>query len=145
MNTTAITFDLDSTNYSAKLAFEVLLDDTVVFATEHVAQAVTVAFDVADDDEGDHELKFVLKNKTHDHTVVDEHGNIVSDAMLSIANVSMDGIKLGYMFFEKTCYHHDTNGSQMMAEHEFFGAMGCNGFVSLKFSTPLYLWLLTNM
>ena len=144
MSTTAITFDLDSTDYTAKLAFDVLLNDTVVFATEHVAQAITVVFDV-DDDDGEHELKFVLKNKTHNHTAIDEHCIIVSDAVLSIANVSMDGIKLGHMFFEQTHYYHDTNGSQRLAEHEFFGAMGCNGYVSLKFSTPLYLWLLETM
>lgn len=144
MSTASITFDLDSTNYTAKLAFEVLLDDVVVFATEHVAQPTIVAFDVTDD-EGEHELKFVLKNKTHDHTAIDEHGNIISDAVLSIANVSVDSIKLGHMFFEQTCYHHDTNGSQLLIQDKFFGAMGCNGYVSLKFSTPIFLWLLTNM
>ena len=142
MSTTSITFDLDSTDYTARLAFEVLLNNTIVFATEHVTQLTTVEFAI---DEGEHELKFVLKNKTQDHTTVDEHGNIVSDAMLSIANVAMDEIKLGHMFIEQTCYHHDTNGSQLLAEHKFFGAMGCNGYVSLKFSTPLYLWLLENM
>jgi hypothetical protein len=144
MSTISITFDLDSTDYTAKLAFEVLLNDIVVFATEHVTQPVTVEFDIAED-EGDHELKFVLKNKTQDHTTVDVHGNIVSDAMLSISNVAMDEIKLGHMFFEQTHYHHDTNGSQLLAEHKFFGAMGCNGHVSLKFSTPIYMWLLENM
>jgi hypothetical protein len=144
MSTASITFDLDNTDYTAKLAFEVLLNDTVVFATEHVAQPTTVAFNITDD-EGEHELKFVLKNKTHDHTIIDEHSNIVSDAMLSIANVSVDGIKLGHMFFEQTCYHHDTNGSQQLAEDKFFGAMGCNGYVILKFSTPLFLWLMENM
>jgi hypothetical protein len=87
----------------------------------------------------------VLKNKTQDHTTVDEHGNIVSDAVLSIANMSVDEIKLGHMFFEQTCYHHDTNGSQLFIKDKFFGSMGCNGHVSMKFSTPLYLWLLENM
>lgn len=144
MSTTSVTFDLTSTDYTARLAFEVLLNDTVVFATEHVAQPTIVEINIADD-EGEHELKFVLKNKTQDHTTVDEHGNIVSDAMLSIANMSMDEIKLGHMFFEQTRYYHDTNESELLAEHKFFGAMGCNGYVSLKFSTPIYLWLLENM
>ena len=144
MSATSVTFDLDSTDYTARLAFEVLLNNTVVFATEHVTQLTAVEIKI-DDEEGEHELKFVLKNKTQDHTTVDEHNNIVSDAVLSIANVAMDEIKLGHMFFEQTHYCHDTNGSQLLAEHKFFGAMGCNGYVSLKFSTPLYLWLLTNM
>jgi hypothetical protein len=144
MNTTSITFDLDSTDYTARLAFEVLLNDTVVFATEHVTQPTAVEINIADD-EGEHELKFVLKNKTQDHTVIDENGNIISDAVLSIANVAMDEIKLGHMFFEQTVYHHDTNGSQLFVKDKFFGVMGCNGYVSLKFSTPLFLWLLENM
>jgi hypothetical protein len=144
MSTTSITFDLDSTDYTARLAFEVLLNDTVVFATDHVTQPTTVKFDIADDD-GEHELKFVLKNKTQDHTVVDENSNIISDAVLSIANAALDEIKLGHMFFEQLHYYHDTNGSQLFAEHKFFGVMGCNGYVSLKFSTPFYLWLLENM
>ena len=144
MSTTSITFDLVSTDYTAQLAFEVLLNETVVFATEHVAQSVTVEFDIADD-EGEHELKFVLKNKTQDHTTVDENGNIISDAMLSIANMSVDEIKLGHMFFEQTHYYHDTNGFQLFVKDRFFGDMGCNGYVSLKFSTPIYLWLLENM
>ena len=78
MSTTSITFDLDSTDYTARLAFEVLLNDTVVFATEHVTQPTAVEINIADD-EGEHELKFVLKNKTQDHTVVDEHvQNVIS-------------------------------------------------------------------
>jgi len=59
MSTTSITFDLDSTDYTAPLAFEVLLNNTVMFATEHVAQPTAVEFAIADD-EGEHELKFVL-------------------------------------------------------------------------------------
>jgi hypothetical protein len=144
MSTTSITFDLDSTDYTVNLAFEVLLNDTVVFATEHVAHPTAVEFNIADD-EGEHELKFVLKNKSPSHTVIDEQGNIVSDAVLSIANVSIDGITLGHMFSEQTCYYHDFNGAELLAEHKFFGVMGCNGYVSLKFSTPIYLWLLENM
>jgi hypothetical protein len=144
MSTTSITFDLDSTDYTVNLAFEVLLNNTVVFATEHVAQPTAVEFDMSDD-EGEHELKFVLKNKLPTHTIIDEHGNIVNDAVLSIANVAIDGIKLGHMFFEQTRYHHDFNGAELLAEYKFFGVMGCNGYVSMKFSTPLFLWLLENM
>ena len=144
MTATSIKFDLDSTNYAARLAFEVLLNNTVVFATDHVAQPVTVEFIMPDDD-GEHELKFVLKNKSPTHTAIDEHNNIISDAMLSIANMSMDDIKLGHLFFEQTHYYHDTNGDQLPADHKFFGDMGCNGYVSLKFTTPIYLWLLENM
>ena len=142
--TTPITFDLDSSDYNAKLGFDVLLNNNVVFTTEHVTEPTTGTIDISDD-EGEYELKFVLKNKTQDHTQVDEQGNILSDAMLSISNIAFDEVKLGHMFFEQTVYHHDTNGLQALDGHPFFGNMGCNGYVSLKFATPIYLWLLEHM
>ena len=143
--TAPITFDLDSSDYNAQLGFDVLLNDNVVFTTEHVTELTTVTIEVNDDVDAEHELKFVLKNKTQDHTKVDEQGNILSDAMLSISNIAFDEIKLGHMFFEQTVYHHDMNGSQDLTEFQFYGSMGCNGYVSLKFATPIYLWLLENM
>lgn len=143
--TTPITFDLFSSDYDAQLGFDVLLNNKVMFTTEHVSAPATVTIDVVDDDEGEHELKFVLKNKTQDHTQVDEQGNILSDAVLSIGNMSFDDVKLGHMFVEQTVYHHDGNGSQDLFEDEFYGTMGCNGYVSLKFTAPVYIWLLEHM
>jgi len=143
--TAPITFDLDSSDYNAQLGFDVLLNDNIVFTTEHVTELTTITIDVNDDVDTNHELKFVLKNKTQDHTKVDEQGNILSDAMLSISNIAFDEIKLGHMFIEQTVYHHDMNGSQDLFEDKFYGSMGCNGYVSLKFATPIYLWLLENM
>jgi hypothetical protein len=143
--TAPITFDLDSSDYNAQLGFDVLLNDNVVFTTEHVTELTTITIDVNDDVDAEHELKFVLKNKTQDHTKVDEQGNILSDAMLSISNIEFDQVKLGHMFFEQSVYHHDMNGSQDLTEYKFYGSMGCNGYVSLKFATPIYLWLLENM
>ena len=143
--TTPITFDLDSSDYTAPLGFDVLLNNNVVFTTEHVAEPTTVTIDIDDDVDAEHELKFVLKNKTQDHTQVDEQGNILSDAMLSISNIAFDEVKLGHMFIEQTVYYHDMNGSQDPIEDKFYGSMGCNGYVSLKFATPIYLWLLENM
>jgi hypothetical protein len=142
---TPITFDLDSSDYNAQLGFDVLLNDNVVFTTEHVTELTTVTIEVNDDVDAEHELKFVLKNKTQDHTKVDEQGNILSDAMLSISNIAFDEVKLGHMFIEQTVYHHDMNGSQDLTEFQFYGSMGCNGYVSLKFATPIFLWLLENM
>ncbi len=144
MSLTSITFDLDSSDYTARLAFELVLNNTVVFATDHVT-ALTPITIVVDDVDAEHELRFVLKNKTQEHTKIDEQGTILSDAVLSIGNIVFDGIKLGHMFFEKTVYHHNFNDSRDPVEDKFFGGMGCNGYVSLKFSTPIYIWLLASM
>jgi hypothetical protein len=141
---TPITFNLDSSDYTAQLTFEVLLNDTVMFTTDQVTAPTLITIEVSDD-AAEHELKFVLKNKTQEHTKLNEASDIVSDAMLSIGDIAFDNIKLGHMFFEQTVYHHDMNSSRPLGEHKFYGNMGCNGYVSLKFATPLYLWLLENM
>jgi hypothetical protein len=145
MSAITITFDLDSSNYSAQLAFDVVLNNVVVFSTDHVTALTPVTVEVDDNIDTDHELKFVLKNKTQDHTKVNEQGTILSDTMLSIGNIAFDGIKLGHVFVEQTVYHHDTNGSSNLSQHKFYGNMGCNGYVSLKFATPIYIWLLEHM
>tara|TARA_R110000796_G_scaffold132129_1_gene247627 strand:- start:404 stop:835 length:432 start_codon:yes stop_codon:yes gene_type:complete len=142
--TIPITFNLDSSDYTAQLGFDVLLNNNLVFTTEHVTELTTVAVDI-DDIDAEHELKFVLKNKTQAHTQVDQQGNILNDAMLSISNIAFDEVRLTHVFFEQTVYNHDMNGSQALTKHKFFGNMGCNGYVSLKFTTPFYIWLLENM
>jgi hypothetical protein len=144
MNKISVSFDLNSSDYTVPLGFEVLLDNVVLFSVNHVTAATPVSVEI-NDDEGEHEFKFVMKNKTPEHTVIDDAGNIVTNAMLSIANVTFDEIKLGHTFVKNTVYHHDFNGSQDPIEDEFFGDMGCNGYVSLRFTTPIYLWLLENI
>jgi hypothetical protein len=144
MDKTTIAFDLTSSDYTAALGFEILLDDKVLLSIEHVKEPTPVSVEI-NDDEAEHEFKFVMKNKTPEHTVIDDDGNIITDAMLSIGNVAFDGIKLGYLLTEHSVYHHSFNGSQDPIKDKFYGNMGCNGHVSLRFTTPMYLWLLENM
>jgi hypothetical protein len=144
MDKITVTFDLTSSDYAAALGFEVVLDNVSLLSIDHVTEPMPVSLEILDD-EGEHEFKFVMKNKTPEHTVVDDDGNITKDAMLSIANVAFDDIELGQVFVNQSVYHHSFNGSQAPIEDKFFGDMGCNGYVSLRFTTPIYLWLLENM
>ena len=144
MDKITVSFDLTSSDYTSALGFEVLLDDVSLLSIDHVDKPTTVSLEILDDD-GEHEFKFVMKNKTPEHTVVDDNGNITKDAMLSIANIAFDDIKLGQVFVDQSVYHHSFNGSQASDEDKFYGDMGCNGHVSLRFTTPIYLWLLENM
>ena len=144
MDKITVSFDLTSSDYDAALGFEVLFDDVSLLSIDHVTEPMPVSLEILDD-EAEHEFKFVMKNKTPEHTVVDAAGNITKDAMLSIANVTFDEIKLGQVFIKQSVYHHSFNGSQAPIEDKFFGDMGCNGHVSLPFTTPIYLWLLENM
>jgi hypothetical protein len=134
-----------ATDTNSGLGLELWVDDQCLYNNECVdSDAIPVEIEIADN-EGERELRFVMKNKTVAHTKIDEDGNIVSDARLTLSDISFDGIKLGYLFTKFATYTHDFNGTGTQTEEKFFGEMGCNGTVSLKFSSPFYLWLLEHM
>ena len=135
---------MTSTDYSAALGLRVLLDDNVIYESTHVAGEVEIKHTVSDAD-AEHNLIFELFGKKLEHTKINEAGEILTDALLSIDSIEIDGIDLLQMFKKISVYHHDFNGTKTPEDHKFFGLMGCNGTVTLKFTTPIYLWLLENM
>jgi hypothetical protein len=144
-STLSITADVDTNSADNPVGLEVWLDNKLLQDIDPVVGGTAINIDVDDEDELDHELKFVLKNKTQDHTEIDEVGNILKDSIVTIKNLKFDNIELGHMFFEQAVYCHDFNGNGPAIEEKFYGTMGCNGTVVLKFTTPVYLWLLENM
>ena len=132
------------TDPKVSLGLEIWLDQHKFFDQDHIDQTYQIEYEISDDD-GDHELRFVLKNKQSDHTQVDADGNILSDAVLSITDMRFDEINCDYLISTLAKYHHDYNGSQDPVVDKFYGSIGCNGTVTLKFSTPIYIWLLENM
>ena len=139
-----INFTVDTTDGTVPLGFEMWLDGTLAHDIKHVTGSTELSYSIPDDD-GQHELKFILKNKLPEHTSIDENGNILKDALLSITQLEFDGIKLGQMLNDLARYQHNYNGTGQTVDESFAGFMGCNGTVSLKFTTPVYLWLLENM
>ncbi len=125
------------------LGLEAWIDDHKFFDSNHVRATEQISVEISDHD-AEHELKFVLKNKTSDHTKIDENGGIISDARLIITDLSFDEILLAQIFVDKATYTHDFNGTGQETQEKFYGEIGCNGTVSLKFTTPMYLWLLEN-
>ena len=142
-NTTKISCTIGTINPAAELGLEVWLDDQQLFNTNHVSDQ-QLEWPISED-EADHELRFIMKNKTTDHTQVDEHGKIIQDSRITIQNLCFDEIELGQLFIDHAEYVHDFNGTKDTCVDQFFGEMGCNGTVSLKFTTPIYIWLLENM
>jgi hypothetical protein len=140
----SFTCQVQSTNNAIPLGLRVTLDQVTIFETAHVTESVQIEHELSDTD-GEHELTFEMFGKLPEHTKITETGEIVSDALLEISNVSLDGIDLDQIFQPLAVYHHDFNGSQAPADHKFHRHMGCNGTVTLKFTTPVYLWLLENM
>jgi hypothetical protein len=144
-STATISFVLGTTNAVVPLGFEAWVDDLKFFDTDHVQLDQPIQIEIADDD-AEHELRLVMKNKLSDHTKVDLSGNIISDARLVITNLAFDDIDLGQLITEHAIYTHDQNAQlPTPVQDKFYGEMGCNGTVSLKFATPVYLWLLEHM
>jgi deoxyribodipyrimidine photolyase-like uncharacterized protein len=141
---TNISCSLDTTDPMAKLGFEAWIDNKKFHDTDHVAGHQQIFIEIPDD-EAEHELRLIMKNKTAEHTRIDEAGNITVDARLKLTDMAFDEIQLGHMLVEQAVYTHDFNGTGKVTEDKFYGEMGCNGTVSLKFSTPMYLWLLEHM
>lgn len=145
MATHEISCTVGTTDPTSGLGLEVWLDQDLLYNYENVDfESKLLKFDVSDA-EANRELRFVMKNKTQKHTQISETGEILQDARLTINNVSFDSIELTHAFIEQTTYTHDFNGTSELIVDKFYGEMGCNGFVSLKFETPIYLWLLEHL
>ena len=144
METVKFNCVVGGTDFTVPLGMEIWLDNHKFFDQDHINQTYQVEHEISDDD-GDHELRFVLKNKLSDHTRVDNKGNILNDATVNVSDIEFDGINCQYLTTKLAEYHHDFNGSQDPTVDEFYGELGCNGTVTLKFTTPIYIWLLENM
>jgi predicted GNAT family N-acyltransferase len=136
---------LNTTDASVPLGFEAWINDYKFFDTEHVTGQQQVFVEINDND-AEQELRFVMKNKLPSHTQIDSQGNIVSDARLILTDLTFDEISLGNLVSENTVYTHDQNAQlQTPIQDKFYSEIGCNGTVSLKFTTPMYLWLLEHL
>lgn len=143
-STLQISCRIGTTDPTAQLAFEIRLDGTRIFHSDQLTDTLTFEH-VMDEQDADHCLEFELMNKTASHTVLDQAGNIVKDACITISDLSFDQIEIQQIFLNCAVYTHDFNGTQAQTQDQFFGTMGCNGVVKLRFSTPFYVWLLENM
>jgi hypothetical protein len=144
MDTIRFNCVVSSTNITVPVGMEIWLDDEKLLDLDHVHQTHQVEYELPDHD-GEHELRFVLKNKLSDHTQVDAEGNIVKDVTVTISDIQFDGIDCQYLTTNLAQYQHDFNGTGNPTTESFYGEMGCNGTVTLKFTTPIYLWVLENM
>ena len=144
MDTINFCCTITPTSADVPLGLEIWIDDQKLFDQAHVQESHRFSTDFSDED-GEHELRLVLKNKLSEHTRVDANNTIVSDARISVSNVEFEGIALNQLVPALAEYQHNFNGTGELSTHKFYGELGCNGTVSLRFTTPIYLWLLENM
>ena len=144
MDTIKFNCVVSSNNLAVPLGLEIWLDQHKFFDQDRIDQDYKIEHEIADDD-GDHELRFVLKHKQSAHTQIDVDGNIVSDATVTVSDIEFDGIDCQYLTTKLAQYQHDFNGTGHTTIEPFYGELGCNGTVTLQFSTPIYIWLLENL
>ena len=144
MDTIKISFDVVNRSQHHNLGIELWIDKQKFFdnSISPGKHHIVHDFQAAD---GEHVLRAVLKNKTTEHTRVDQSGNIIEDALIHLGNIMLDEIDVTQLVYQLSQYVHDGNGHETIAVHPFYGDMGCNGRVQLSFQSPVYLWLLENM
>jgi len=135
---------IGTTDPACPLGITVLIDGEIAYVNHHVNETVNLQKSIPDED-GEHKIEFVLSGKLPEHTKVDESGNIIQDAMLTIKNVKLDSIDIDQLVTEQAVYTHDFNGGGKTTEDKFYGNLGCNGTAKLVFTSPVYLWMLENM
>ena len=143
METCKLAFQARATG--ADLVLIVRLNGQEIWHGTPTLDWTNIAHEFADVTDQEHVLEIELQNKLPEHTEIDDSGTILSDRVIELQNISLDDIQLGEIFTQLATYQHDFNGTQDMIQDQFFGSMGCNGTVKLKFMSPVYLWLLENM
>lgn len=122
------------------------LDGRVIKDWSPADTAETLICEFDDIDDQRHEFTLCLRGKQPSHTRLNEQGTIVEDRLILIEDVSIDDIDISYDIRNKFMrYEHDFNGTRPKIVDKFHGVMGCNGTMTLEFTTPVYLWLLENM
>ena len=127
------------------IGLQIRLDGKVIFVSQDVLDKQTIEHEFADSVDQAHRLEIEMFGKLPSDTKINSAGEILSDLSISIENLEFDGIALGQMLTDISVYRHDFNGSQDPIDDKFFGVMGCNGTITLEFSSPVYLWMLENM
>jgi hypothetical protein len=128
------------------LGLTVKHNDQTVFDTDQLLEPKEIGVEIEDDtNHAEHKINIILKNKTLNHTKIDEQGNIIQDSLISISAITLNDIGINWLFFKKSQYTHSFNSNADPITELCYGDLGCNGTVEFKFCTPTINWLLENM
>lgn len=140
-----ISFGIDRSRAHDDFDFTLWVDGEQLWRLDHERCAPIVTVSVPDSQEPRlRELAFCLEGKQCHHTEISSSGEIVRDHVIAISDFTVEGVLAQHILVSQSRYTHDFNGTGSETQDSFFGVMGCNGRVSLEFSTPIFLWLLQN-
>ena len=137
---------LTGTYWDHRPQFSVWFDDYVVMQSEIASEAEQIVNFERRVDEGPHELKIRLENKTTDDTVT-EDGQVVKDMLLNIDDITIDDISLGNLLWSAEYILDRPQEYQGKTIDHLDGCvnLGWNGTYILKFTSPFYIWLLEKL
>ena len=120
----SLEIEFSGTKQENNITVEILLDERVVLS-QLLTTEVTKLLHMFDDEPGERELRIVLKGTPQ-------------GAMLHVHHIRIEGLNLRLTMEDSgTCIMN--NVPHIPSEY-----MGQAGYQSLKFSTPIYPWLLEN-
>ena len=143
-NTICLALAIEPTDATRPVGVSVRLNGEELYRTDAVT-ARTVLHKFIPDSDNNYRLEIELHGKTADHAHLDPEGRFEYDSCLRIDAIEFDDIDVMPVFHTHSKYQHNFNGTGHSVTERCFGSMGCNGTVSLEFTTPIYLWLLENM
>jgi hypothetical protein len=140
-----ISFTVEASISPCDFLLQCTIDDKLLWSSNNLGSAETVTV-VLEDTQAHHAhcIRFEMQGKQSHHTEIDDDGNIVNDHTIIIRDFRVEGVLMQHFLQSHAVYDHDFNGSSDAICDEFYGIMGCNGTVSMSFSTPIFLWLLEN-
>jgi hypothetical protein len=146
MTTAQFSCEISSSDPTVPLVLKIYIDGDNVKTLDPVPNKYQFESLISDSETTEnHSIEFELLGKLPEHTIVDDQGNIVKDAVVTVRNKQFESIAIDTVFDQRTQYQHDFNGSGDQITDEFFGAMGCNGRTKFEFTTPIYIWMLENL
>jgi hypothetical protein len=148
METLAFSCDIEFSIPSKPIGFKIDLDGNTIYKTDGTEESTVSVVHNFDEDNNDHELNFYLSGKKDSHTVLDSDGTVIESAQVILSNIKFDEINLTEMLLSNDdlmSYTHNHNGGTSEITQVFDPIMGFNGVATLKFKTPIYLWLLEHM
>lgn len=137
---------LTGTYWDKRPQFSVWLDNQVVLQSEIASASEQIVSFERRVNEGIHELKIRLENKTNDDVVI-ENGEVVKDMLLNIDDITIDDISLGNLLWsaEYVLDKTQTYKGQTIDHLDGCVNLGWNGTYVLKFTSPFYIWLLEKL
>jgi hypothetical protein len=137
---------LSGTYWDKKPQYEILLDKNVKHTgTISTEPGITeyIEFTASVEGDADHYLQIRLTGKEDQDTIVSADGIIEKDMLLNIVEVEIDDIELEFLKWSHSVYTPDV--PQEGFPSNMHVNLGLNGTYEIKFSSPFYIWILSEM